>query len=165
MEKETTILSIDPGYERLGLAILARDSKGKIRIVSSECFKTSAQNTFAERLLELGSKVESLIETHSPTICVMESLFMQNNQKTVMHVSEVRGALTFVAKKNKLKTYDFSPLQIKSAVTGTAKSDKQAIQKMVLLLLPELKNTVKKIDDEYDAIACGLTYFALEKSL
>ncbi len=165
MDKETIILSIDPGYERLGLAVLAKNSKGKIRIISSECFKTSAKKDFADRLLELGLKVESLIEMHSPTVCVMENIFIQNNQKTVMHVSEVRGALTFIAQKNKLRTYDLSPLQIKSAVTGTAKSDKQAVQKMVLLLLPELKNTTKKIDDEYDAIACGLTYFALEKSL
>lgn len=165
MEKETVILSIDPGYERLGLAILAKNNKGKIRIIWSECYKTSAKIPFADRLLELGLVVEKLIEKYSPTICAIENLFMQNNQKTVMQVSEVRGTLIYIAKKHKLTTFDLNPLQIKSAVTGTGKSDKAAVQKMVILLLPELKNTSKKIDDEYDAIACGLTYFALEKSL
>lgn len=165
MEKEKIILSIDPGYERLGLAILAKNTKGKIRIIWSECFKTSSKEKFDNRLLELGLIVESLIEKHSPSVCVLENLFMQNNQKTVMKVSEVRGALIYIAKKYNLKTYDLTPLQIKSAVTGTSKSDKNAIQKMVILLLPELKLTDKKIDDEYDAIACGLAFFALEKSL
>jgi Holliday junction resolvasome RuvABC endonuclease subunit len=61
--------------------------------------------------------------------------------------------------------YDFTPLQIKSAVTGSGRSDKTSVQKMVRIQISEIKNKIKILDDEYDAIACGLTYFALEKSL
>lgn len=165
MSENKIILSIDPGYERLGLAILTKDYKGKIDIVWSECFKTSAKKHFPDRLFELGTHVESLIQKHSPTVCVMENIFMQNNQKTVMKVSEARGALMYIAKKCNLKTFDLTPLQIKSAVTGTSRSDKNAIQKMINILIPSTKTMTKKHDDEYDAIACGLAYFALEKSL
>ena len=95
----------------------------------------------------------------------IENLFMQNNQKTVMKVSEARGVLLYIARVFKLSVYEFTPLQIKSAVTGSGRSDKTAVQKMVKILLPEIKNKTKIIDDEYDALACGLAYFALEKSL
>ena len=160
-----TILSIDPGYERLGLAILIKDNKNTIQLVWSECFKTSSKDLFSDRLLALGIQVMSLIKKYNPSVCVLENLFMQSNQKTVMHVSEVRGVLIYIAKTHNMKVCDLTPLQIKSAVTGNGRSDKLAVQKMLFLLLPELKNSTKKIDDEYDAIACGLTYFALEKSL
>lgn len=165
MRDQKVILSIDPGYERLGLAILSKDSKGIVKVVWSECFKTSPKDKFSTRLFELCVKVEGLIKKHSPTTCVLENLFMQNNQKTVMRVSEVRGALIYIAQKHGLETFDLTPLQIKSAVTGSGRSDKTAMQKMVLLLVPALKISENRLDDEYDAIACGLAYFALEKSL
>ena len=67
--------------------------------------------------------------------------------------------------KNNLKIQEYTPLQIKSSITGSGISDKNSVKKMLLLLLPELKKVDKKIDDEYDAIACGLTHFALDKRL
>ena len=165
MRTKKVIISIDPGYERLGLAVLEMGVDGTIHILWSECFRTVPSDTFSERLFLVGCRLEDLIKKYSPTACVMESIFMQNNQKTVMKVSEVRGALMYVAKMYGLATYDLTPLQIKSAVAGTGRGDKVAVQKMVKILIPELKTATKKIDDEYDAIACGLAYFALEKSL
>lgn len=165
MQTKKVIISIDPGYERLGLAVLERSGDGTIHVLWSECFRTVPADAFSERLFLVGRHVEGLIEKYSPTACVMESIFMQNNQKTVMKVSEVRGALMYVAKVRGLAIYDLTPLQIKSAVAGTGRGDKAAVQKMVKMLLPELKKETGKIDDEYDAIACGLAYFALEKSL
>jgi crossover junction endodeoxyribonuclease RuvC len=82
-----------------------------------------------------------------------------------MRVAETRGAILYIAKKHNLSISEFTPPQIKLAVTGNGQSDKIAMEKMMLLLLPALKKMDRKIDDEYDAIACGLTYFALEKSL
>jgi crossover junction endodeoxyribonuclease RuvC len=159
------LLSIDPGYERLGIAILSKDTRGQIQLVHSECFKTDAKNNFSDRLVCIGEHIHKLIETYSPVCLAIETLFLQNNQKTVMKVSETKGTIIYIAKKQGLKVYEFSPLQIKSVVSGSGTSDKVAVQKMVALQVPEIKNKANIIDDEYDALACGLTYFALEKSL
>ena len=161
----TKIISIDPGYERLGVAVMSKDAKGKISIINSECFKTSAQLNFNERLLLLGTYVENIISNLQPTAMVIENLFLGTNQKTAMRVAETRGALIYIAKKHQLAVYELTPLQIKSAVTGHGKSHKSAVEKMIKIILPELSKSGLKIDDEYDAIACGLSYFALEKSL
>ncbi|MES2623433.1 MAG: crossover junction endodeoxyribonuclease RuvC [Patescibacteria group bacterium] len=160
-----TILSVDPGYERLGIAVLVKNEKGTINILHSECFKTSSKEEFPDRLVQLGKRLSEIIEKFKPTTMAIENLFMQTNQKTVMKVSEARGVLLYTARVFKLSIHELTPLQIKSAVTGSGRSDKIAVQKMIMLLLPEIKNKVKAIDDEYDALACGLAYFALEKSL
>jgi crossover junction endodeoxyribonuclease RuvC len=161
-----TILSIDPGYERLGICVLNKNQvTKKITVIYSECFKTSKELSFDGRLLNIGLHLENLIETYKPKNLAIESLFMNTNQKTALKVSEVKGLIIYVCKKNNMNIFEYTPPQIKSAITGSGRSDKIAIQKMILILLPELKNTTKKIDDEYDAIACGLTHFAFERSL
>lgn len=159
------ILSIDPGYERIGIAVLEKSERGVITILHSECFKTPASHEFVDRLVLIGNQVSEIIKKFNPVACAIENLFMQNNQKTVMKVSEARGVLLYVARVFKLSVYELTPLQIKSAVTGSGRSDKTSVQKMVKILLPQIKNKTKIIDDEYDALACGLAYFALEKSL
>jgi crossover junction endodeoxyribonuclease RuvC len=159
------IIAVDPGYERLGVAIMEKTVGGKIVVLHSECFKTSPKMNFSERVLLIGKFFENLIHIYKPEGLSIENLFLSNNQKTAMRVAETRGVLIYIAKKENLHIYEFTPLQIKSALTGNGKSDKVAVEKMIKIILPELRNSVGKIDDEYDAIACGLSYFALEKSL
>lgn len=164
--EEKVILSIDPGYERLGLCLLKKNIKTKeINILHSECFKTSKDLDFQDRLLKIGLHVEHLIDQYSPKDLAIENLFMNTNQKTALKVSEVKGVLLYICKKNKLKIHEYTPLQIKSSITGSGRSDKIAVQKMLFLLIPDLKKIDKKIDDEYDAIACGLTHFAFERGM
>ncbi len=155
------IISIDPGYERLGVAILEKEKGQKEKVMFSDCFRTSAKSPFSERLLSIGAQVESLIQEHQPSILSIENLFISNNQKTAMRVSEVRGALLYIAMKHGLRIHEYTPLQIKLAVTGDGKSSKDQIIRMVKLLVKDLKQ--KALDDEYDAIAIGLAFFAYEK--
>lgn len=163
---EKIILSIDPGYERLGLCILRKDLiTKKMNIIHSECFKTTKELSFHDRLFIIGTHIEELIKKYEPVDIAIESLFMGTNQKTALKVSEVKGVLIYISKKNNISVFEYTPLQIKSAITGSGRSDKIAVQKMLYLLLPELKTISKKIDDEYDAIACGLTHFAFERVL
>ena len=89
------ILGIDPGYERLGIAILEKNKTGKEIVVYSECFNTSAKLKFEERLLLLGQKVEKIIQEYKPEVLAIETLFLTTNQKTVMHVSEARGVILY----------------------------------------------------------------------
>jgi len=153
------ILGIDPGYERLGIAILEKN-KGdkKERVICSECFKTSTKLEFSERLLLIGNKVEEIIIEYKPEVLSIETLFLTTNQKTVMKVSEVRGAIIYQAVKMGLQIFEASPPAIKMATTGYGKADKIQVMKMVKMLVEIDQN--KKSDDELDAIAVAITGFA-----
>lgn len=155
------VLSIDPGFERIGIAIIEKTNFQKDILVYSECFKTSAKIPFNQRLKSIGIRVEEIIKKYKPKALAIEKLFFTTNQKTVMGVSEARGVIIYVASKNNLSIYEYTPPQIKVAVTGYGKASKDMVMSMVLKLI----NIEKDInsDDEIDAIAVGLTCLACEK--
>ena len=155
------IIAIDPGFERLGIAILERALNGKHIVVYSECFKTSPKISFAERLVLIGEKIENIIEKHKPSALSIEKLYLTNNQKTVMNVAEARGVVLYIAKRCNLDIFEYSPPQIKVAVTGYGKADKKMVMDMVRKLV-KIDSKVKS-DDELDAIAIGLTMLACER--
>ena len=151
------ILGIDPGFERLCIAVLEKNT-GKECVIFSECFKTSAKLEFPERLKLIGDEVRKIIEKYKPEVLAIESLFLNTNQKTVMRVAEARGVVIYEATQAGLKIFEASPPQIKMATTGYGRSDKTQINKMVKMLVDLDKN--KTSDDELDAIAIALTAFA-----
>lgn len=155
------ILSIDPGFERLGIAIIERPSGpgAKDILLYSDCFKTSAKLAFSERLVLIGTEINRIITEYAPTILAIETLFFTNNQKTAMNVSEARGVVMYEAARNGLEILEYTPLQIKMATTGYGKSDKGQI----IFMIPKLIRIQKAIqhDDEYDAIAAGITCLAM----
>ena len=171
------ILGIDPGYERLGIAVLERatSAKGygvprKEKVVFSECFKTSAKLEFADRLLLIGEEIKKVIKKYKPEVLAIETLFLNTNHKTVMRVAEARGVVIYEAIQAGLKVFEASPPQIKIAVTGDGRASKEQVMKMVHVLLDD--NPVRSregsqrpsasngTDDELDAIAIALTAFA-----
>ena len=91
----------------------------------------------------------------------IETLFLNTNQKTVMHVAEARGVVIYEAIQAKLKIFEATPLQVKVATTGYGRATKEQIMKMVKILIDLDK--IKKSDDELDAIAIALTIFAHKK--
>src|SRR5262245_34263313 len=155
------ILSIDPGYERLGVAVIKKNPEEKERVIYSDCFKTSAKMAFSERLLAIGQEVKRVIKEFEPLALAIETLYFNNNQKTAMQVAEVRGVVTYEAMQAGLKLYEYTPMQIKVAVAGDGHGDK----KQVISMIQKLVNIDKEIahDDEFDAIAVGLTHFAIAK--
>lgn len=150
------IISIDPGYERLGIAIIEKD--GKERLLFSECFKTKAVLPFVDRLELVGREVARVVEEFKPQALAIENLFLDTNQKTAMRVAEVRGAILYQARLSGLAIYEYTPLQIKTAITGYGKATKGQVMVMVRKLIAGTENI--KQDDEIDAIAIGLTHFA-----
>ena len=157
------IFGIDPGYERLGIAVLKKyPGENKEEIIFSECFKTSAKLDFADRLYLIGEEIKKIIKKYKPDILAIETLFFTSNQKTVMQVAEIRGVAIYEAKKAKLEIFEASPPQIKMAITGYGRANKEQIMKMVKILLKEAGSV--KSDDELDAIAIALTGFAYIKS-
>ena len=151
------ILGIDPGFERLGIAVLEKNG-GKECVIFSECFKTSAKLEFAERLKLIGAEVRKIIKEYKPEVLAIETLFLNTNQKTVMRVAEARGVVIYEAAHAGLRIFEASPPQIKVATTGYGKADKAQIIKMVKMLIDV--DEKKKSDDELDAIAIALTAFA-----
>ncbi|MEK7459726.1 MAG: crossover junction endodeoxyribonuclease RuvC [Patescibacteria group bacterium] len=160
------ILGIDPGYERLGIAILEKTS-GKEKVVFSECFKTSAKLKFEERIFLIGIEIKNIIKKYKPEILAIETLFLNTNQKTAMRVAEVRGVIIYEGISSQLKIFEVSPLQIKIAITGYGRADKKQILKMVEKLVDlnydKKQQESQKNDDELDAIAIALTAFAYIK--
>ncbi|MEK7184572.1 MAG: crossover junction endodeoxyribonuclease RuvC, partial [Patescibacteria group bacterium] len=148
---------IDPGYDRIGIAIT--DDKD---LIHSECFSTSPKDDFHIRLKEIGQRVNKIIKEYRPDIMAIESLFITKNQKTAMKVAEARGVISYEASLVDIPIHEYSPPQIKVAVTGHGRSDKSQIIKMIPLLIkmPIVKGKNKILDDEYDAIAVALTCYA-----
>jgi crossover junction endodeoxyribonuclease RuvC len=148
------ILAFDPGYDRLGAAVLEH-TDGKEALLFSECIITDKNSDLSDRILDLGTQVIKLIEKYSPDAVAMETLFFNKNIKTAIGVAQARGAVLFLAKQSGCPVYEYGPQEIKIAVTGYGKSDKAAVIDMVKRLV---KNAPEKAhDDEYDAIAVGIT--------
>lgn len=156
-DEDMRVLAIDPGYGRCGVAVIEK-SDGKEKWIYSDCIETTAKTPFDERLSFVASEVKRLIQKFKPDALAMERLFFTSNQKTAMHVAEVRGAILHVAASLGLSTFEYTPGQIKSTTTGSGRADKKQIIAMITLLLKINKSI--KLDDEYDAIAVGITHLA-----
>ncbi len=156
------ILGIDPGYDRVGIAVIEKQLKTKETLVYSECLQTSSKDDFYIRLEQVGKRISEIITEYSPDTLAIESLFITKNQKTAMKVSEARGVIIYEAVRHGLSVYEYTPLQIKVAVTGYGGSDKSQIIKMIPLLIEftAKKDLMRVQDDEYDAIAVALTCMA-----
>ncbi len=156
------ILGIDPGYERLGLAVLEKKEGDKREVVLfSECFKTDKKLPHHERLSLIGKEINKIIKKYSPERMAIETLFFNSNQMTAMKVAEARGVALYESSKLGLEVFEYTPLQIKIAVTGYGRSDKKQMIDMICRLVTIEKEI--KHDDEYDAIASAITCFAIEK--
>ncbi|HVV38776.1 MAG TPA: crossover junction endodeoxyribonuclease RuvC [Candidatus Paceibacterota bacterium] len=151
------VLAFDPGYERLGAAVLQKQN-GKEILLYSDCIRTPGKLPFPERLKLLGAAVQVMIEEYKPTEVALEEVYFEKNAKTAMQIAEVRGMLTYIAASHGLVVHQYTPLEVKVAITGYGKSDKSGVAMMVprLISLPQKK----RLDDELDAIAVGLTCLA-----
>jgi crossover junction endodeoxyribonuclease RuvC len=160
-DKAMKVLAIDPGYDRLGVAIIERLPRMKEAVLYSGCIETSAKLPHASRLGEVSEAIERLIEQFAPDAFALETLYFSKNQKTALLVAEARGAALAAAARRRIKVYEYSPAAIKIAVTGYGKAEKKQVSAMVekLVKLPP----GKRLDDEYDAIATGLAFFATER--
>ena len=154
------VISIDPGYERLGIAVISKKN-GKECLEYSECFKTSKDDDQEVRLRQIGEQISKIIEKFKPAALAIESLFFNTNQKTAIKVAEARGVVMNEASKAELKVFEYTPPQIKLAITGYGKSDKTSVMKMIPKLI-KIEKEIKS-DDEMDAIGVGLTCLAHEQ--
>lgn len=166
-----TIIAIDPGYDRCGIAIISKN-ENKEELVFSTCFVTDRGQELTDRVFTVGQELERLIKKYEPAAMAIENVYFQKNQKTIIGVSEAKGVYKYVAKQHTLDVVEFTPLQIKTAITGNGHATKDQVARMVPQLIEidmEEKTaasggTSQGLDDEIDAIAVGLTYFAHHRS-
>lgn len=161
------IIAIDPGYERLGIAVL-EDAKKPV-VIFSCCFKTLSTTPHEERLLAITKKIKEVIKDWQPKELVVEKLFFNINQKTAFKVAEARGVILNAGAEAGMVIAEYTPLQVKIAVTGYGRGDKKQVIDMVtkLVIFPSLaksRSDREASDDEMDAVAIGLTHLACRKN-
>lgn len=146
------VLAIDPGYDRLGLAVL-EGNPSRPTHVWSDCV-IPPKGARELRLAAVFTAVSEALDTYTPDAVAIESLFFTKNQTTGIGVAEARGAALSAAGMHSIPAHEFSPQSVKLAVTGYGNADKSAVMNMVprLVTLPEKK----RLDDEFDAIALAI---------
>lgn len=140
------------------MAIVERGAGGKDILIFSVCVETSAKAEFTERLDMIATECGRLIKEYTPDEMAIEKLFFSGNQKTAMRVAEVRGALIQSASSYGIRVSEYTPAQIKNAAGGYGGADKQQVITMLRMLM-KIDKAIK-YDDEYDAIAVGVTHLA-----
>ncbi|MFA6492741.1 MAG: crossover junction endodeoxyribonuclease RuvC [Patescibacteria group bacterium] len=160
------ILGIDPGTARCGYGVIdVSDEDGSFSWVAHGCNETDKLKTDAERLNIIFNDIINLIERFQPDQIAIELLFMFNNQKTVMKISEARGVILLACAKKglALQTFEYTPIQVKMAVTGYGRSDKKQVLEEVKKALNPVRNVSsgKKdgFDDAADALAIAMAHY------
>lgn len=149
------ILGIDPGTGRVGWGIVSHN-KGVETFVDCGCFETKVNSELPDRLALVYNFIENIINLHRPDAFAVESLFFEKNVKTAIDVAAARGVILLVGKRAGLPIFQYTPLQVKSALTGYGKAEKSQVEFMVGKIL-RLKNKIKP-DDAADAVAIALTH-------
>jgi crossover junction endodeoxyribonuclease RuvC len=147
------ILGIDPGTSLIGYGIIDYDKKS-YKPVKFGVFRTPANIKNVNRVLTIYDFIDELIKKFRPDKLAIENIYFFKNNKTVIGVSEIRGIILLAAVKNGITPAEFTPLQVKQAVTGYGRAEKKQIQRMVQLILG-LK-TIPEPDDAADALAIAI---------
>lgn len=149
------ILGIDPGTARMGWGIVTSDS-GKAEYVRCGCLETSSDAKPQERLETLFSALKDIIERFEPDVLAVEDLYFAQNVKTAFAVGQAKGVVMLAAAQARLPIFEYTPLQVKQAITGYGRASKEQIQQMVVNEL-RLSN-IPQPDDAADGLAIALTH-------
>ena len=147
------ILGIDPGIADTGFGVIKKE-KNCLACLDYGTIKTSAKASLSDRLEILSCELSKIIKKYQPEIIAVEQLFFCKNVKTALIVGHARGVVLLTAKQHKVNLVEFTPLQIKQAVSAYGKASKMQVQKMVKLLL-NMKE-LPKPDDAADALAAAI---------
>src|SRR3972149_1260482 len=148
------VLGIDPGETLIGFGVIKKDG-ARIVLLEYGCIVIpTGTRSSAEKLHELETKLTDVIRTHKPDIAGIENLFFFKSLKTTIKVAQARGVILATCQRNAVEVFEFTPLQIKQAVTGYGKAEKRQGQRMVQIILG-MAETPKQ-DDAADALAAAI---------
>ena len=149
------ILGIDPGTGILGFGVIEADNN-KAQLIDAGVIRTPAKEDDAVRLQTIYEEISDIIAQSKPAVMSIEKLYFAKNVTTAMTVAQARGVVLLAGKQAGLEIYEYTPLQIKQALTGYGRAEKKQIQEMVRVIL-KLK-TPPKPDDCADALAAAITH-------
>lgn len=149
------ILGIDPGIAIVGFGFVDKQGS-KVIPVQYGCIQTEAHTPEEERLLHVYEGMKQLIEKYKPDAVALEKLFFNRNVTTAMTVSQARGVLVLAAVQSGLPVAEYTPMQVKQAIVGYGKAEKQQVQEMVRMFLK--LQAVPKPDDVADALAVAICH-------
>lgn len=149
------ILGIDPGTATLGWGIILKNGSN-IKPVKYGCIETSSKGAMSKRLFKIFCELCDIIEEEKPDCAAIEDLFFFKNQKTIVSVAEARGVAIIVCETLKIPVSEYTPLQVKQALTGYGRAEKKQIQQMVKVIC-RLKECPKP-DDAADALAVAICH-------
>lgn len=150
------ILGVDPGTGILGFGVIDASSGGKALLVDGGVIRTPVKEQDSIRLSTIYDELSEIIDQHKPDVMAVEKLFFAQNVTTAMTVSQARGVILLCGVQNGLDLFEYTPLQIKQALTGYGRADKKQIQEMVRVILA-LKE-IPKPDDAADALAVAICH-------
>ncbi|HEY9207182.1 MAG TPA: crossover junction endodeoxyribonuclease RuvC [Candidatus Methanoperedens sp.] len=149
------VIGIDPGLATVGFGVIRTESSHVIP-VSYGCIRTSPGKQTSQRLLDIYTEINELFEKYSPEIVAMERLFFTKNVTSAMNVSEARGVIFLAAQQKGIPVVEYTPLQIKQAITGSGRADKRQMQEMITRLLG--LDEIPMPDDAADGLSIALCH-------
>ena len=155
------ILGIDPGYAIVGYGVVQKDKNGKCTAIAYGVIETPKEESFPHRLKIIADGMRILIDKFKPDEIAIEELFFNDNITTGIKVAEARGVILYTAIEKLGGLYEYTPLQIKQAITGNGRADKKQVQYMTVSML-NLKE-IPKPDDAADALAAALCHAQTNK--
>jgi len=150
-----TILGVDPGYAILGWGVVEYGAS-RYRLIGCGAIETDKGSPWPERLKTVYDGLADVIEKFDPESCAVEEIFFNSNQKTAIKVGEARGAAVLACANAGLPVYEYTPLQVKQALTGYGRADKRQIQEMVRTILG--LEQAPRPDDAADAVAIAICH-------
>lgn len=158
------VLAIDPGFDRVGLAVMKLE-RDRPKLLFSQCLETDSKKTRPKRLFSIGRRIKGVIKKWQPETLAIETIFFNTNTTSAVGVAEARGIIIYEAIEAGMEIFEYGPQTIKMAVTGYGKADKVQMANMVKKLIDLPEKSSKRLDDEVDAIALGITHLATKKSI
>jgi crossover junction endodeoxyribonuclease RuvC len=153
--KNIRILGVDPGYAIVGFGVLDYDGI-KFTPIEYGAILTEAHTPFPDRLKAIHTDMEFIFEKYAPECMAIEKLYFTSNQKTGIDVAQARGVTVLSAAERNVPIYEYTPLQVKSAVVGYGKAEKKQVMEMTRQLLNLAQ--IPKPDDAADALAIAICH-------
>ncbi|MCL2639048.1 MAG: crossover junction endodeoxyribonuclease RuvC [Oscillospiraceae bacterium] len=147
------IIGIDPGYAIVGYGVVDY-SAGRFKTPAYGVIRTKPEMNFDSRLEEIYLDLTTILDEYKPEFMAIEKIFFTTNQKTAIDVAQARGVIVLAAKRHGIKILEYTPLQVKSAVTGYGKAVKKQVQEMTMRILA--LDALPKPDDAADALAIAI---------
>ncbi len=150
------ILGIDPGTGILGFGVIDVTIQSKVTLIDGGVIRTPVKQEDSLRLKTIYDELSEIINLHKPDVMSVEKLFFAQNVTTAMSVAQARGVVLLCGVQNNLTLFEYTPLQIKQAITGYGRADKKQMQEMVRVILG--LQEVPKPDDCADALAAAICH-------